>query len=97
MRAHADVPTLNARRYMAQLCKHWSHKYPVELSETDGRITLAAGTCMLHAGEEALTIDVEAADEPTVRRLEDVVANHVARFAFREELHFDWKAEVESE
>jgi hypothetical protein len=52
---------------------------------------------MLHAGEEALSIDVEAADEPTVRRLEDVVANHVARFAFREELHFDWKAEVESE
>lgn len=95
MRAHADVPTLNARRYMTQLCKHWGHKFPVEFSEEDGRIELTAGTCVMHAGAEALSIDVEAADEPAVRRLGDVVANHVARFAFREELHFDWKPEAE--
>jgi uncharacterized protein len=34
--AKASVPTANAAKYMQQLCKHWSHKLEVDLSEQRG-------------------------------------------------------------
>ena len=32
----ASVPTANGSKYMQQLCKHWSHKLEVDLSEQKG-------------------------------------------------------------
>lgn len=84
----AVVSTEHASRYLQQLCKHWSHKFAVEFSAVRGQIDLGEGR-MVHlvADDNALTVEVEAGD---LLRLEQVVVDHIARFAFREELEFDW-------
>ena len=70
--AVAVVPTTNASRYLQQLAKHWSHKFPVEFTPTDGSITFPKevnGTSFaddavvrLHATATALEVRVEASE-----------------------------------
>ncbi|MDH4984764.1 DUF2218 domain-containing protein [Aminobacter anthyllidis] len=85
----ASVATEHASRYLQQLCKHWSHKFAVDFSPTQGRIDLGEGRVVdLRADDRTLTVDVEAEDLP---RMEQVVVDHIVRFAFREELKFDWR------
>ena len=88
--ATARVPTSLPRRYMSQLCKHFEHKLPVTLGETDGQITFAMGVCTLQAERDAILMRVEAEDTDGLDRLEDVVARHLVRFAFREPVTVEW-------
>ncbi len=90
-RSEANVTTAHASRYLQQLCKHWAHKFPVEFTPEAGRIELPAGVTRLEAKEGALRVEVTAEDEASIERLEKVVADHIVRFAFREELAFDWQ------
>lgn len=91
MTSEARVATAVPRRYLGQLCKHFQHKLPVTLEERHGRIEFPAGTCEMNAPDEAtLTLHVSAADEAALTRLEDVVARHLVRFAFREEPEIHW-------
>ncbi|PWK59442.1 DUF2218 domain-containing protein [Aminobacter sp. AP02] len=88
-KSKAVVTTKHASRYLQQLCKHWGHKFKVEFSPVEGHIDLGEGRLVdLSANDSALIVDLDAADVP---RLEQVVADHIVRFAFREELHFEWK------
>ncbi len=89
--AVARVPTAHASRYLQQLCKHWSHKFPVEFTPQNGRIEMSAGVLMLDADAEGLGLRLTAAPED-IERMEGVVAAHLQRFAFREELAFTWRA-----
>ncbi|HEY4031279.1 MAG TPA: DUF2218 domain-containing protein [Caulobacteraceae bacterium] len=84
------VPTAHASRYLQQLCKHWSHKYPVEFTPENGRIEMSAAVLILDADGEGLGLRLSAEPE-NLERMEGVVAEHLQRFAFREELAFDWK------
>lgn len=84
------IPTENASRYLQQLCKHWSHKYPVEFTAQNGRIEMSAGVLILDADPEGLGLRLTTEPE-NLERMEGVVADHLRRFAFREELQFDWK------
>jgi hypothetical protein len=89
--SRADVATEHASRYLQQLCKHWAHKFPVEFDPHHGAIDLTSlGRTVLDADETALHIAVAADDTASLERLEAVVADHIKRFAFREELAFDW-------
>lgn len=89
-KATAIVPTTHASRYLQQLCKHWAHKFAVEFSPEHGTIDLGENRLViLDADAEKLTTTVETSEE-NLARLEEVVASHVVRFAFREELVFDW-------
>ncbi|ATQ44454.1 DUF2218 domain-containing protein [Caulobacter mirabilis] len=91
MQSIASVSTAHAARYMTQLCKHWAHKFPVTFDEASGRIELPLGLCRLTVGPGVLGVVLEAADDAGLLRLEDVVADHVNRFAHREgELAFAW-------
>lgn len=91
MQSIASVPTASAARYLSQLCKHWSHRFEVEFDAQSGRIALPLGVCRLTAGPDALGIVLEAADEDGLVKMEQVVADHLNRFAFREgELVFAW-------
>jgi hypothetical protein len=84
MRSHARLTTDKAARYMTQLAKHWSHKFAVTFDETSARIPLPIGDCRMLADATGLDITVETADLEGLARLEDVVAEHLLRFAFRE-------------
>ncbi len=89
--AVARVPTAHASRYLQQLCKHWAHKFPVEFTPQNGRIEMSAGVLILDADPEGLGLQLTTEPE-NLERMEGVVADHLKRFAFREDLAFDWKA-----
>ncbi|TPN88366.1 DUF2218 domain-containing protein [Mesorhizobium sp. CU2] len=90
--SRADVATEHASRYLQQLCKHWAHKFPVEFDPQHGTIELTSlGRTVMDADATTLHIAVAANDAASLERLETVVADHIKRFAFREELTFDWQ------
>jgi hypothetical protein len=89
--AKASVPTANAAKYLQQLCKHWSHKLEVELSERKGVVRFPAAVARFDAGEDGLLVTIEGEASEEVERMKGVVASHLDRFAFREApLKFDW-------
>jgi hypothetical protein len=88
--SEARLATLLPRRYLSQLCKHFEHKLPVTLAETAGRIEFPAGVCTLVAETEALAMRVTTSDEAALPGLEDVVARHLKRFAFRDAPEILW-------
>ena len=96
--AKASVPTANAAKYLQQLCKHWSHKLEVDLSDRKGVVRFPAAVVQLEAGEDALLVTIEGEESETVERMKGVVASHLDRFAFREApLRFDWSGQMSGE
>lgn len=89
----ARVPTPNGSRYLQQLCKHWAHKMPVEFTPDAGRISFPSGAvAALSAESDALEVTVTVPEDGDLVQMQDVVARHLDRFAFREApLPFDWK------
>lgn len=88
----ARVPTANAARYMTQLCKHWAHKLAVDLREDRGVVKFGDAVATLEPAANELVVTILANDEPSVERLQGVVATHLDRFAFREApLPFQWQ------
>lgn len=89
----AYVQTANASRYLQQLCKHWSHRFTVDFTPEEGSIDFGdgEGTVELAASPTQLRVQVSIEDSGDLPGLERVVAEHLARFGFREELIFDWQ------
>ena len=86
------VPTANAAKYVAQLCRHWSHKLPVDQRDDRGNVKFGDAVATLEPDAEELVVTILANDESTVERLQGMVATHLDRFAFREApLTFAWQ------
>ena len=89
--AKASVPTVHGAKYMQQLCKHWSHKLEVDLSDERGVVKFPAAVATFEPGADALQVTIESDEGEAVERMKGVVASHLDRFAFREApLKFDW-------
>lgn len=83
----ARVHTAEASRYLQQLCRHWSHKFPVENTAQRGTVPFGEDrVCTFEAEPDALVMRIATPDPVGLTRLENVVADHLARFAFRESL-----------
>ncbi len=83
----ARVTTANASRYLQQVCKHWSHKFAVEFTPERGRVPFAEDRiCTFEADPQMLIMQIQAPDEASLERTQNVVVDHVKRFAFREDL-----------
>ena len=92
--ATARVPTANGAKYLQQLCKHWSHKLEVDLSDGKGVVRFPSAVATMEASPDALLVTIEA-DGETLERMKGVVASHLDRFAFREApLPFNWAGEA---
>jgi len=78
------MPTENASRYLQQLCKHWSHKFAVEFDPARGRVELPSGVAEFAAGDMALVVTCVVNPGADMARLQQVIADHLGRFAFRE-------------
>jgi len=87
----AEIATPNAARYLQQLCKHFQHKRPVTCDQRSGQIEFSIGDCRLDAGEGVLKLTLAAPDASDLEQLQDVVARHLLRFAFREEIQIGWR------
>ncbi|HEY1722006.1 MAG TPA: DUF2218 domain-containing protein [Magnetospirillaceae bacterium] len=90
--SEAEISTAASSKYLAQLCKHFQHKLSVSFDAQHGRIEFPAGVCTLDAATKAetLVMRVNAKDESGLATLEDVVARHLQRFAFREPFAINW-------
>ena len=80
---NAMISTPHAKKYMTQLCKHWSHKYDVNLNEKDGTADLPGGLVMFVANDVSLEVKLIPKEETNLLRMKNVVADHLNRFAFR--------------
>ena len=89
--SNAVIQSASASRYLQQLCKHWSHKLEVDLSEQRGVVKFPAAIATFESGTDALQVTIESEEGEAVERMKGVVASHLDRFAFREApLRFDW-------
>ena len=86
----ALVRTDKASRYLVQLCKHFGHKVPVEWTETDGVVRFEPGTCRMAASQDGLTLACESETPEALAVVQDVIASHLQRFAWKEELTVSW-------
>ncbi|MBB4612865.1 DUF2218 domain-containing protein [Novosphingobium taihuense] len=90
--SRAVVPTASASRYLQQLCKHWGHKFEVSFDPTAGKVALPSGPVELAASDTVLEVTCRIEGEGDLPRMQQVVADHLNRFAHREgELQFDWQ------
>jgi hypothetical protein len=63
----------------------------VEWSETQGIVRLSWGQWTMQATADALTLRVEAADEESLRRIQDLVAGRLEGFGRRDHLTVNWQ------
>jgi uncharacterized protein len=91
-RSVAEIATPEASRYLQQLCKHFGHKRPVTFDEWSGRIEFSVGECRLDADERVLRLSLATPDAGQMAALQDVVARHLIRFAFRDPPAIEWHA-----
>ncbi|WP_426955767.1 DUF2218 domain-containing protein [Muricoccus radiodurans] len=90
-RSIAEVATPQASRYLQQLCKHFQHKRPVTFDAASGHIAFTIGDCHLTAADGALAMTATAPDVEQLAQLQDVIARHLVRFAFREDIPITWR------
>jgi hypothetical protein len=87
------ICTTHASKYLLQLCKHWNHRFFVEFTRESGRVPFNdTAEVVFEADGSALYIKLSVADQAELARYEIVVADHLKRFAFREELDIAWNA-----
>jgi hypothetical protein len=88
----AQVESERASIYLQQLCKHFAHKLAVEFTPERGMIPFSVGTCRLEAVGNILTLRAEAEDDERLAQLQDIIARHLLRFAFRAPPEIVWRA-----
>ena len=88
--SEARVAIAKSARYMTHLCKHFGHRVAATQTAGRGRIEFATGVCLLEAQDGTLLLRIEAAEEPALTQLEQVVARHLERFAFRDKPKIGW-------
>ncbi|WP_189466905.1 DUF2218 domain-containing protein [Litchfieldella qijiaojingensis] len=89
--SRAEIATDSGAKLIDRLCKHWAHKLDVEKSEGQARVTFEAGTCLMYAKDGKLTVALEALDDESLDRLEEVVDSHLVRMAGKEDLDIVWE------
>ena len=90
LQSNASFTTEKASQYLQTLCKHFGHKLKAEFTPDKGLIEFPFGNCELAADATTLNMTASAETSENLERLHTVMANHLARFAFREELNLIW-------
>jgi uncharacterized protein len=88
--SEALVATDRPERYGSQLTKHFGNKIEASWADGSGTVKFDAGEAVLHAEDGILRMRVNAADQESLQRLEQVVGSHLVRFGQRDELQVEW-------
>lgn len=86
------VKTKKASGYLQQLCKHFGHKTKVEFTAESGWIKYPFGRADLSANADGLTMQATVQETADLEKLQRVLASHLERFAFREDLTINWSS-----
>ena len=89
----ARVETEHASKYLQQLCKHFAHKVQVDYDPHNAKVSFPFGPCELEAVGGHLDMLCQAESEEGLSQMQSVLDQHLAKFAWREELSLDWKRE----
>lgn len=90
----AYVTCANPVRLMTRLCRHWSHKFEVQLDEGQGSVAFPDGACEFTANAGVLHVRLQM-PEDSQARLQPVVAEHLQRMASDEPLEVQWRTGLE--
>ncbi|MAY68421.1 MAG: 2,4-dihydroxyhept-2-ene-1,7-dioic acid aldolase [Rhodospirillaceae bacterium] len=88
----AAIETDNASKYLMQLCKHFAHKVDVDYDSAQARVEFPPGRCMMTAEGAILSFYCRSREEEGIAVMQHILSDHLTRFAWREEIAFDWDA-----
>ncbi|GAB2802514.1 DUF2218 domain-containing protein [Halomonas shantousis] len=91
---YAAVTTENPSLNMKKLCRHFGHKVEATFDDERGEIHFPFGTATLTAEEGVLVMQGRADSDEDIARFEQVMADHLVRFASKESLTVEWQREV---
>lgn len=84
--------TPHASNYLQQLCKHFSHKVPVEYDASEGNVSFPFGPACLESTEGALLVKLSGPSSEALAKGRSVIDSHLKTFAFREGFsQMDWQ------
>ncbi|CAA0103253.1 Uncharacterised protein [Halioglobus japonicus] len=86
----SKVATLHGASYLKRLCRHFSHKVPTTVTETQGRIELPFGACRIDVDPEQMLFRIEVENPADLARAEEVVSRHLIQIANRDEPTVQW-------
>jgi Uncharacterized protein conserved in bacteria len=73
------------------LCIHWQQRFAVEFDAENGTIYFGDEQIThISATAESLKICVSAPQKSCLKELEQIIAEHINRFARKETLSFNW-------
>lgn len=90
-RSTSHVRTESAARYVNRPCKHWGHKFEVELTPERGFIDFGDSNCELLAHPDHVLMILNSPDEDSLAHMQNVVADHLQRMANSESLEIAWQ------
>lgn len=90
------IKTKSAHKYVAQLCKHFAHKVEStfildnEARTAEGLTKFPMGEAVFVAKDDVLTVTAICDSEETCKLVHSVFDSHIIKFAFREQLDYEW-------
>lgn len=87
---HAMEPDHRLRDALGRVGRESPEVVDIEWTDSEAIVHLTWGICTIHAGEDTLTVRVEAPDEHSLRRLQALVAADFRRFGRRRALAVRW-------
>lgn len=96
IRSRAIIETENAGKYLQQLSKHWSHKFPdLTFNEKEAHIPFSSDvTIDMFAENNSLVVQILTPNEFEAIKIEGIFDQHILRFAFKEQLSINWHRET---
>lgn len=85
------IATREPARIMTRLCKHWGHKFPVDLQPDHARVELSLGEVRFEVRPDGLHVQLQGKKDTDMLRFEQVLAEHAQRMARDEQYEWHWQ------
>lgn len=88
--AAARIAIATPPRYLIRLAKHFEHRVAVQRNERSANVAFPQAPCALLADDTHLHIRIDAVDNDTLARLQEVVTRHLKQVASQETFDIEW-------